>query len=547
MTEKVKPYLDKAKAFLKKIPKKIMIALAVLLVAALAVVFWLNSRPYSVLFTDLTSKELSSILSYLEDAGATDYKVENNDTILVPGEQEADLKAQLLMEGYPKSGFAYSEAEATGMLSTESERSAAALEKLAKRMSDVVSCFDGVKEAAVTINPGEDHRYVLDSGRSVKASASVFVRMEEGETLTKAQGDAIRNLVAHSVKGLEIDSVVITDGMGNVYGDSVDSAADGEASALKLQLEQEWENKIRTNVLTALTPWYGEDNVRVSVSCTVDVSQVEENNTEVFLPEWAEDGSTNGRGIVGSRIYNYVVVRDGEKTTGGVVGSSTNSDTTQFPEYVEDLPGLNGNEEQIEASGQTDYDNPRSEKHIIRTAGYLTDCMISVSINETTAGTVNKTEIMKHVARAAGITGTRDEETGEEYLDDKISVMAMPFYEKPAVLPVPNGGVVPSWAIYAGIAGLVLFLILLAVILFILRRRKKKKAAAEGGNYDVDAILAAAAANSNNPQEIGADVMSMQSERSVELRKDIRKFAEDNPEIAAQMLRGWLRGDDDNG
>ena len=27
----------------------------------------------------------------------------------------------------------------------------------------------------------------------------------------------------------------------------------------------------------------------------------------------------------------------------------------------------------------------------------------------------------------------------------------------------------------------------------------------------------------------------------MELRKDVRKFAEDNPEIAAQMVKSWLR------
>ena len=30
------------------------------------------------------------------------------------------------------------------------------------------------------------------------------------------------------------------------------------------------------------------------------------------------------------------------------------------------------------------------------------------------------------------------------------------------------------------------------------------------------------------------------------LRQDIRKFAESNPEIAAQMLKNWLRGGEEN-
>lgn len=45
------------------------------------------------------------------------------------------------------------------------------------------------------------------------------------------------------------------------------------------------------------------------------------------------------------------------------------------------------------------------------------------------------------------------------------------------------------------------------------------------------------------PQE-GADIMNLQTEKSMELRKDVRKFAEDNPEVAAQMVKSWLREGD---
>lgn len=545
MFEKAKTYLEKVKAFLKKVPKKVYIALVTLLAVAVALVIWLNTRPYEVLFTGLNTSEMSSILTYLDDTGVTEYKVENNDTILVPQAQEASLKARLLMEGYPQTGFAYSSESSAGMLSTESERREAAKRDLQDRLSAVVRCFDGVRDAVVTIEPGEDRSYVLDSGNVVDAKASVFVTMEQGKVLTDAQADAIRTLVAHSVKSLDIDSVQISDAAGNTYN-AGNSVSDSEASALKLQLEQEWENKIRTNVLQVLIPYYGEDNVRVGVNCTVDISQTVEDSTDVHLPDWADDGSTNGRGIVGSRIYNYVVVRDGEETAGGVVGTSTNSD---IPEYVEDLPALNGDETSLELSGQVDYNNSETKKHVIRTAGYLADCMIAVSINSTTAGSVNVDEMTKHVARAAGITGAYDEATGQEMLNDKVSVIAQPFYEEPAIpLPIPNNGVEP-WMLYAGVAGLVLFFLILLLIVLLLRRHKKKKKAKEqakqGDIADIEQFLAAAASSYQNNADNGADVMSMQSERSIELRQDIRKFAEDNPEIAAQMLRGWLRGDDE--
>lgn len=545
MPEKVKGYWEKAKTLLGKVSRKIWIALGVLLVVALAVAIYLNTRPYEVLFTDLSATEMTSILNYLEENTITEYQVRDNDTILVPKEQEATLKAKLLQQGYGLSGYAYTSSESSSILSTESERKDKQLSELSNKLSAVVRCFDGVKDAVVTINPGDDASYVLDYSGAIDATASVFLEMVDGVTLTNAQAEAIRDLVAHSVKGLSIDYVSITDAFGNTYSASGDDTVDADSSELKMRLEEEQENKIRTEVLQVLIPWYGADNVKVAVNCTVDVSQVVEESTEVYLPTWADDGSTNGGGIVGSRVYSYTFVRDDEETTGGTVGSTTNAD---LPEYVEDLPGATGNETQIDVSGQTDYDNSRSEKHIIRTAGYLTGCTISVSINSTTAGAVDLDTVRQHVARAAGITGTINETTGEEYLADKVSVVAQPFYEPDSPLPAADGGI-QMWMVYAAVAGLVLFLILLIVILVLRKKRKKKKAAeaaAQGQlDFDVSEFLKAAS-DSRAPAEVGADMMNIQSEKSVELRQDIRKFAEDNPEIAAQMLRTWLRGDDDD-
>lgn len=549
MGEKIKPFIEKTKTALKKVSKKVYIGIAALLIVAMGIVIFLNTRPYEILFTDLNGTELSSILSYLESNGVTDYQVENNDTILVPANQEANLKMRLLMEGYPKSGFAYTYPTESGALSTESERAAAALHELEAKLSSVVRNFAGVKDATVTINPGEDRSYVLDNNRVVNATAAVFIAMKDpSDRLTNDQVTAIRNLIAHSVKGLEIDSVSITDAAGNPYSTQSDGM-DAEASELKMRLEEEHANKIRSEVLKTLVPYYGADNVRVSVHCTVDVSRTVENSTDVRLPEWAEDGSTNGRGIVGSRIYNYVVVRDDEKTAGGTVGTSTNAD---IPEYVEDLPELNGNESELDLSGQVDYDNSRTEKQIIRTAGYLTDCMISVSINSTVAGDVNQQELKQHIARAAGIVGVKDPDTGRENLDDKISVMAKPFFDPSVGLPIVHNPI-ETWMIVAAGVGLLVFILLLTIILLLRKKRKKKKmqkllaAQAATQSAQAESVLAAMNGLGQAAADTGADVMSMQTERSIELRQDIRQFAEENPEIAAQMIRAWLRGDDENG
>ena len=143
LTEKLKTLWAKLKERLKKISKKVyIIAGAALVVLAAAVVLVLYNRPYAVLVTGVSSGEASSILSYLDSLGVTDYKVENNDTILVPKGQEAALKGRILMAGYPQTGYAYSTYyDHVGSLSTEAERNNAYLMFLQESMSNTIRTF----------------------------------------------------------------------------------------------------------------------------------------------------------------------------------------------------------------------------------------------------------------------------------------------------------------------------------------------------------------------------------------------------------------------
>lgn len=80
MSEKIKKLWETMKERLKKVSKKAYIIIGVVVVVlAAALAFALNNKPYSVLFTGVSPSEASSILSFLEGQGITDYKVENND------------------------------------------------------------------------------------------------------------------------------------------------------------------------------------------------------------------------------------------------------------------------------------------------------------------------------------------------------------------------------------------------------------------------------------------------------------------------------------
>ena len=544
MKEKAKALFDKTKERLKSVSKKIWIAIAavlVVLIVAIAMALTLNQTEYAVLVTQVSDTEASKILNFLSEQGVTNYKVEDGNTVLVPAGQESALKARILMADLNQTGNYYT--ENLSAFSTNEERLAVEKTALELKIAGVIRNFPNVVDATVNITPGENRAYILDSNNVIQASAGVILTMVEGEMLTEEQAASIQQFISNSVQGLEIESVSISDTAGNIYltGD----ALNGDASAMKIQLQQAWENRTNTNIKKVLDPIFGEDNVKVAVTCEVEVDRITEQRTEIRLPEGAEDG----RGIVSSERGSYYVGRPEEGLPGGVVGTESNSDLVEAVEAGA-LP-QNG-DTMIAGDKQIDYENSRSEYQIDSIgAGRVTDCTVAVTINSRTAGDFDVENIRRHVARAAKIQGELDPVTGEEILDSKISVLAMEFYD-------PNVGLQPGlepggffeehmWIVIAAGVGLLLFIILLTVILLLRRKkRKQQQEQEERERRDMEAMMAAAGLGENGEAAAGADVMDLEMERSMELRKDIRQFASDNPEIAAQMIKVWLKGGDGN-
>lgn len=508
------------------------VALVIILVGSVAIAVMLNNKPYVTLFTGLTSEETQTVVGYLNKNGVANYRLEGDDTILVPKGQEALLKAKLLMEGIPESGFSYSTYfDHIGTMSTESERNASLLFELQDRMAAVIRCLDGVKDAKVMIVQAEDRRYILDSQNIVQATASVIVEMNDGQKLSKQQAAAISNLVARAVKGLEISNIAISDNLGNTYSGADGTFTTGDASQLKLELEEQINNKVRTEIMQVLAPLFGAENVRVSVNSTVDVNRSVGESTQYTTP----DGATQGEGIIGSKVFEQEVIRGGDGAAGGVVGTQGNSDINN---YVDNQLNTVGTDDTyIKNSGTNDYNVNTNKEQVERVAGRVADLMVSVSINSTATGSINTQELTSHVARAAGIdTAVQGE---------KISILTAPFYvgETP-VTPDNTLDLIqlPPWAIYAAIGGGLLLLFLLVLIAVLRKRARKKKA------RGLEAMLGRvpnmeSAIDALSPE--GTDIMNIRTEKSMELRKGIRQFAESNPEIAAQMVKSWLKGGED--
>ena len=561
--EKLKGYLDKVKTALGKVSKKIWILLAVVLVVAVAAVVLLyNNRPYAVLIDGANNEETSTVISWLGEQGVTDFRMEGTGTILVPQAQAAGLKAKLLQEQYSQNKSSFSGYfERVGALSTQYDRRVAELEALEEKLERTIRQFPGVRSVDVGINPGEDRGYVLDTNKVVDATATVMLTMEKDKMLDEGQATAIRNYISHSVAGLDPEKVTIGDTLGrdyNVFSEGGNSSSD---TALKLRTEQAIANRIITQIMNILQDM-GENNVRVAANVTVELGNKTVNKHEVTLPE----GSENGRGILGSEFWAYEFVTPDGYATGGVVGTPSNA---QLPTYVE--PG------DIEAQLQSIldqeanrvYDNTTTDTEMIIRCGTLTDVTVSVAINTRGANgetiPVDVEEMRGVVANGAGIIPVATEDmTAQEYLSARISVLATPFPETEEPVdptPTPPDTIfgLPYWVFIAAGAGLLLFAILLTVILLLRRKKRKKQEEEERAMEELlattmpgqtemgpDGQPIEVQLDENGNPVAGANVMDLHTERSMELRQDIRDFVDENMEVAALLIKSWLKEDGDN-
>ncbi|WMI81432.1 flagellar basal-body MS-ring/collar protein FliF [Anaerotignum sp. MB30-C6] len=529
MNTKLKELVEKGKYQYQKITPKarklILGGTCLVILFSIGIAIFLNNKPFETLFSGLNQQEASEIIEKLQGMGV-DYKYGNDGVISVPKEQEEKLKAQLVYEGYPKSGFTYDVfKENIGMTTTDFEKNSYKLFELQNRMGATIRLFQGVKDAKVTIALAEDQKYVLNEKSVQKAQASIVVIMEDGGSPTAEQVKGIQRLVSKSIPSMEMTDVVVLDGNGNDVSSNGDSIAEG-ANRLKLEFEKHMDDAIRTKILTVLSPIYGADNVKVSVRTTVDVDK---KIREIINHETPIEGSE--KGIPGTESSGLEVVRDGN-TAGGVPGTQSNAEVPTYTQVERD-----DTESYYKEENTIDYLVNQLTEQAQIDSGSIKDISVSVAINNETIGNITERDLRGLIGNAAGIE--------QESQADKIAIVAAPFFES-SPLPANLDDIGRNnWIIIGAIATGVLLIILVIVILIISKRRKRKKQMAavdvkREPSISPDAYLKQL--KQKQQEDAENKILNLSNEKGLELKNKVRDLAGENPEISAQLIRTWLRG-----
>jgi len=529
--------------------KKLLGIIAGITVVVIAVAVFLLARgqktEYQTLFSSLSQGEAQQIVSLLQEQNVPYLYDGKSGALKVPSESVDTLRAQLLSKGYPKSGFAYDMYIGnSGLMTTESDKKQYTLYDLQDRLGATIRLFDGVRDAKVTIAEGTDQTYAIEDENPVQASASVVVTMEEGQSLSEKNAEAIKNLIARSVKGMNFTNVSVFDAgtMEEVAADAGDSASGSGTSMANLTTTVE--NNIANNIKRVLGKIYGGENLAVSVKGTLNMAKLIQENTQYTVPEKTE--ATDKRGLLSNEEVAGENAGNSGENAAGVAGADANADTPRYTTQ-NGTATTTDNYSNSSATREWLYNVLKEQKEIA--PGVLEDASVAIVIN-TDDNSIPESDLINLVADAAGIK--RDEAADKITILrslNKTAVQQTTEEKKPAEEPKTLLNQFPLWALIG--AAVSAFLLILILLILILRGRKKKKLKklAQEEMENAAALSIEQPTDEITPvEEVDEDELTAEGKMAhgMKLKKSIGEFTDQNPQVVAKLIQSWMREEEQN-
>lgn len=272
---------------LNKRQKIAMIGGIVAIVAFLAffIVFSIRDRNenanYAVLFDGLTPSDNALILQHLQSNNIP-YKIQREDTILVPKDVVYEQRIALSSNGIPKNskvGFEIFDEQSFGM--TEFEQRVKLTRAIEGELGRTIESLKPIVKASVHIAIPEDSVFV---SKEVLPTASATLEILPNMYLTPNQIEGIKNLIASAIPKLTKENVYIVNQNGEPLGSDNESMATNEMINLQLKYKNNFERILEDKISNVLTPIIGgKDRVVAKVNAEFDFSQTK-SMKETFDP-----------------------------------------------------------------------------------------------------------------------------------------------------------------------------------------------------------------------------------------------------------------------
>ncbi|MDD7472569.1 MAG: flagellar basal-body MS-ring/collar protein FliF [Bdellovibrionota bacterium] len=258
-----------------KLPLVQKILFPLLIVASVAgIVFvskWASQPDYAVLFSDLKQVDSATIVEKLKEKQVK-YQIRGDGDIIAvsPPEMVHELRLSLAAEGLPKGGTVGFEIfDNTNFGTTSFVEKLKFVRAIQGELERTISSLDSVSSAKVHITQPEKTVFMKNK---IPTTASVMLKLNIGNGLSKEQIRGIVNLVSGSVEGLTPENVTIVDSTGKLLTSQDDIKDEFDIDSERLNYQQSLEKAYSNRIEQMLMRVIGPEKVVAKVTADIDFS-----------------------------------------------------------------------------------------------------------------------------------------------------------------------------------------------------------------------------------------------------------------------------------
>ncbi len=528
MQEKAKELLQKVLGWWNKFTSKqqtIIISISAVVVFTFVILIYVFSKPQYTLWRSCeTTTEAAEIQAILDEADII-YEISDDALkISVANSQVSQASLAVASAGYVPDGWSIDDVTTGGFSTTEADKQRRYEVFMERQLEEAIESQNAVKQADVMLDIPDQSGTLLASNKEISA----YVQLTLRDRMTTEQAANIAKAIATGL-GTSIENITIVDTDANLlYSGEEDYSISGKASSM-LQLKTQAEGLLGDEVTKVLIGTKQYDLVSVASNLEVDYSSYEDVLHTYSVPEGKDQGYY-------SHYYEYESENTG--ASGGVPGTDSNDENGYLWQTGE-------NSESTVSEKEIDYLVNEQMKSAITAPGVIKYENSSMSISAISYRVI-KEEDVKRQGLLAGTNWEAyklannsikklvvDEEMYEAVANatriprDKITILA---YEEPLFVDVEGLSVSTT-----DVLSIVLIVIILGLLAFVLlKSTSSRKVVSEEEELSVETLLQSV------PEP---EIDDIELETKSETRKMIEKFVDDNPELAANLLRNWLNED----
>jgi flagellar M-ring protein FliF len=524
----------------------LIIALTICIAIAILIILWAREPEMRPLGTFETA-ELIQHLDYL-DAQKIEYKLEGN-VISIPGDKYQDIKLGLSRAGLQKeassgedilmkdSGFGVSQRLEMERLKHSREQ------QLARTIEE----FQSVARARVLLAIPKENIFARTEKQP---SATVMISARGGKTIKDSEVDAIVDLVASAVQGLEPAKVTVTDQNGRLLNSGSQDASSAR-SRREYEVEQKREEEYRQKIDSILIPVLGIDNYTAQVDLQMDFTTTEQTQKRFNpdLPAVRSEMTIEENSVGGGSM--------------GIPGALSNQPPmdSNIPEKAGDgstpvVPGRNSKEQ------TRNYELDTTISHSTQQSGVIKRLSVSVAVDYKMTPAAGEEPAKAEPRTQAEIQNIRRLLQGGIGFDvqrgDTIEVVSVPFTREVVAAASEVPIYEQEWfmrVVRLGLGALVIIVLIMAIVRPMLKKLIYPEDTSE--SYDENSL--------SRGLDLGDDTIDMLSKefdvKSVgfapdgtlmlpdlhgdeDLLKAVRALVANEPELSSLVVKNWLAEDE---